>query len=560
MGQSSTKSPAVCSDVLWQLSTATASHYPSTDDIEATLLDAPHTVALGRDVCRIIAAYSRCLIDDAFITSSGLIFPASTSPTPAPPLRLRPPLPSSASCCIPLPPSALAFGLNDSAPKAQTDRRRAVILIYSAHSFTLSHALHFPFQQEFLSPHPSVSSLLLLPPPFPLAPSSSSLLAAVDDVGHLCIWHWPSAQLLYLFHSKPPVFYASSSLTSLPYGRLALLLAGCPGPQHPPSRLHVFDLVQERTYKSAVDSEQHAEQIFPRSLFFPPHPATAGEASPTTASAAKAKSLPYSVYSNDSIFRWHVNHAREAIEVRPVLLPPLPTPTASLSSTPSQSLSPPLPSFLHTSSTSWQPLGHPEPVPGSYRWRHRCECLRWDAQGRVVRVEGGEGVVRVFIGHHTDRSYSGYFDFPHSTEGDDEEDAEDEDAEAEEQKDGVAAPVSPPTAPIRIPRLPAPFILLLNRRAHRRRSPPNLQVSAAFTSSSMLVVSAHRPQPKGEVKDRVVTGWTLTRQRDGEGVKAECRFVRRMRSYDEDVGSLLCVDAPAKIAQRMKGAKQFLLG
>ena len=569
MGATSSQPPAVCSELLWQLSTATAGRYPAAHEVEAALLDAPHTAALGKDVCRIVASYSPCLIDDAFITSSGVIFPtSSTSPTPPPPLHLHPPLPSPASCCLPLPPSSLAFGLNDSTSKAQTARRRALIRIYHAHSLALSHALYFPFQAEFLSPHPSVSSMLLLPPPFPLSTSFSSLLAAVDDVGHVCVWHWPSSQLLYVFHSKPPVFYASSSLTSLPYGRIALLLAGCPGPQHPPSRLHVFDLQQGRAYRSAVDGEQHAEQIFPRSLFFPQHRGAAGEAaSPTTALAAKAKSLPYSLYSNDSLFRWHVHHAREAIELRPVLLAPLPTPTSSLSSSPSSSFSPPLPSFLHTSSTSWQPLGQSDGVAASYRWRHRCESLRWDAQGRVARVEGGVGVVRVHIGHHTDRTHSGFFEFAHTTHGHDEEEEEgdegeeEEDVGAEEGRREVRTEVPPPTVPIRIPRIPAPFVVLtLNRRPRHRRTPPNLHVSAAFTSSSMLIISAQRPQARGEGKDRVVTGWKLRREREGEGVKAECSFVRRMRGRDEDVGGLLCADAPAKIAQRMKGAKQFLLG
>ena len=606
MGQASTKPLSVCRGLSWQLSTTTSNLFPSADEVEAVLLSLEHTVALGKDVCRIIAGYSRCLIDEAFIASSGLVFPLSSSSL-SPPIPIRPPLPSPASCCVALPPSCIAFGLNDSVPKAQTDRRRAMIRLYSAHSFTLSHTLYFPYQSEFLSPRPSVSSMLLLPPPpsssLASPPASSSLLAGADDVGHVCVWHWPSGSMLYLFHSKPPVFYALSSLCALPYGRLALLLSGCPGPQLPASRLHVFDLLNDRTYRSAVDTEQHAEQHFPRTLFFPPPAAAA--LSPATASApasaAKAKTSPYSLYSNDSLFRWHVNQQQEHVEVQPVLLPPLPSPSSTTS--PSASFSPPLPSFLSTSSTSWQPLGHSNPL-NSYRWKHRCECMRWDAQGRVVRVEGGVGVVRVWVGHHTDRQYTGYFDFVHcgrdhedeekdaavtatTTDEDDDDDRKQSPSHADrlstssssssstsssssmtsashqpmdDERKAPGTPTTRPTPPILIPAVPPPFpLLMFHRRPRHRRSPPNLHVSAAFTASGVLVISAHPPEQGGVVRGRVVSGWRLRREREGDAVKGECVFAKRMKDAD-DIGAILVADAPSKIAQRMKGAKQFFLG
>ena len=571
MGQTQTKPPLVCSAVQWQLSTATALRFPSSDEVEAALLSAPSTAALGKDVCHIIASYCPCLLDAALITSSGLILPLSF-PSTSLPLYLRPPLPSLASCCVLLPPSSVAFGLSDSSPSSlkRTDRRRAVVHIYDAHSLTLSHSLFFPYQREFLSPHPSVSSLLLLPPPFPLPLSASTLLAGVDDVGHVCVWHWPTGELLYTFLARPPVFYASSTLCALPYGRLALLLSGCPGPQHSASRLHVFDLIAERTY-CAVDSDLHSQQVFPLTLFFPspllPSSLQGGQTSPITASAAKAKSLPYSLCSNDSLSRWHISHAHEAIEVRPVLLPPLPTPSSSQSSA---SFSPPLPSFLSTSSTSWQSLGHSNPAHSyGYRWRHRCSALRADPQGRVAHVEGEVDTVRVWIGHHTDRLYTAFIEFVHDDADDGAPTDTDDGADEEKQPSGGAeegrrAPMARPplaSAPILIPRLPfaVPPMLLYQRQPRQRRTPPNLHVSAAWTPSGLLLISAHHPGAKGAVgRGRVVTAWRLMREKAGDAVQAKCVFVKRMKGAD--MGHLLSTDAPSKIAQRIKGAKQFFLG
>ena len=273
MGQSQPKPLRVCRDVLWSRP-STSTNYPTADEIAQCLLNTECTALLGKDVCRIIAAYCPCLLDSSFVTSHGHIVPvtsqtkAASVPSPAtlrsapsPPsapasnavIRVRPRLPCPATCFTPLPPSSMAFGLADVAPLNPGETRRARVAIYSAHSFTLSYSLHFPQQSSFLTPNPSVSSLLLLPSAAASTASYSPLLAGADELGHLCVWRWTTGELLYLFNTRPTVFFSLSSLCALPNARLALLLSGCPGAQHPPSRMVVFDLSSGTAYKSAVD-------------------------------------------------------------------------------------------------------------------------------------------------------------------------------------------------------------------------------------------------------------------------------------------------------------------
>ena len=631
------------------------------------LLHSPPTAALGKDCCSIIAHYCcPCLVEGSFVTSQGLIFPVPPAPSssartrrPAP-LRLRPPLASPSTCFAALPPSCIGFGISGGPTIVHSERRRAAIALYSAHSFVLSHCLYFPYQTDFLTAAPSVSSMLPLPPSATAASSSSSystLLAALDDLGNLCIWRWQTAELLFHFTCRPPVFFSMSSLCALPSGKLAVLLSGCPGPQHPASRLTVLDLLTGERWQ-AEDDDNQPEQLFPLTLFFP-RP-TLPSASPSLSPPPKLKASPFSLYSNDSLWRWH--HNGGAVELQPVLLPPLPAPSTS----PPRSFSPPLPSFLHTASCPWQPLGHQAPAPASYHWKHFTEAVRWDAAGRVVRVEGGLGVVRVFVGHHADRGYSGQWEFAHDQheeeeakeEGEEGEGSADrrtedsseaeeakageeekksevflsvsgsrpvvgiEDAEEEEASQGgtggrlssAAEPVSPsaddehkaaadddrtssfsssssssPTSPaasrpIRIPPpalsstavpprsrsqshnalvLPMPPLLpvplLFHRRRRRRVVPPHLHVSAAFTSTGLLVISSRVPESAelGGDRRQLLSGWRLLRDSEDTGeVRGECAFMWRL----DDAGSLLCADAAAKVAQRQKGARTFLFG
>ena len=645
MGQTQPKPVRVCKDVLWSQPTS-RTHYPTAEEIEQCLLSTDCTARLGKDVCRIISAYCPCVLDSAFVTSHGHIVPVapSTSPTAATAsshsftapfsaagfpqqfIRVRPRLPCQATCFTPLPPSCMAFGLADVAPLNPGESRRAKVAIYNAHSFTHLYNVHFPQQSSFLTPVPSVSSLLLLPKADASPASYSSLLAGIDDLGHLCVWRWTTGELLFLFNTKPPVFFSLSSLCALPNARLALLLSGCPGPQHPASRVLVFDLSTGAAYKSAVDSDNQSDQIFPLSLYFPPQPA------PTPASPAlsptRARCNPYSLYSNDALYRWHVNSASHTVELHNATPPP-----SAAAYTQPHGRAP------------WQGMGQSSQYRYGFGWRHRAECVRAARGGVVVRVEGGVGVVKVWIGHHVERRYQGQWEF--EDKGYEEEvedvaekkssDSEEEETESEEEEakrppqthslssttsiaaspldddrkaaaalDSTdddepattsastttsASPLSTVsrTAPVLIPRVvPLPLLLpapLLFRRRHRhRRRPALLQVSAAFvqppcaTAAPLLVVTSSAPTLAGRAGvggggagsndgsggggggGRLVTVWRLVGGSGGEGVSGECLERRRYHDVGGEDWSVLCGDAAAKVAQRMKGPKQWLIG
>ena len=616
MGQSQPKPARVCRDVLWSRPTS-STNYPTAADIEQCLLNIDCTALLGKDVCRIIAAYCPCLLDSSFVTSHGHIVPvasatiASSSPPRVPSysllslpsvttdavIRIRPRLPCPATCFTPLPPSSMAFGLADVAPLNPGETRRARVAIYNAHSFIHSHSLHFPQQSSFLTPNPSVSSLLLLPNASPA--SYSSLLAGVDELGHLCVWRWTTGELLFLFDTKPTVFFSLSSLCALPNARLALLLSGCPGAQRQASRMVVFDLSNGTAYKAAVDSDNQNEQIFPLSLHFPPL-----QASPTSPSQSptRVRSSPYSLYSNDQLFRWHVNTSLYAVELH--------------NATP-HSAYPPL------SSDVWQCMGKSSQHRYGYRWKYRTECVRSDRDGRIARVEGGAGVVKVYIGHHVERQYQGKWEFEDKGyEGEQETEqkevySDEEEAEAEEEEEkrpqlhslsssittaatsadddrkaavdttdddemataststATASPLSlvARTAPVLIPRVvPLPLLLpapmLFHRRHRRNRRPALLQVSASFIQRPavppLLVIASSTPLQHASggsaVGSKLVTVWRLVRNAESGVVSGECVERRRYRDVIGEEWSVLCSDAPAKVAQRMKGAKQFFLG
>ena len=629
MGASQPKPLRVCRDVLWSRPD-TRTNFPTADQIEQCLLNTECTAALGKDVCRIIAAYCPCLLDNSFVTSHGHVIPLHTaaSPSPSPsrgamsptvfssqpgatnaPIRIRPRLPCPATCFTPLPPSSMAFGLADVAPLNPGETRRARVAIYNAHSFNHSHSLHFPQQSSFLTPSPSVSSLLLLSSADASTASYSSLLAGVDELGHLCVWRWTSGELLFLFDTKPTVFFSLSSLCALPNARLALLLSGCPGPQRQPSRLAVFDLSSGTAYKSAVDSDNQSDQVFPLSLYFPPLQST--PASPTP-SPTRVRSSPYSLYSNDQLFRWHVHTSLHAVELH--------------NATPHGAYHQPL------SSDVWQCMGQASQHHYGYRWKYKAECVRGDRDGRLVRVEGGVGVVKVWIGHHVDRQYQGKWEFEDKGYEEAEEDgtaaekkaaySDEEEAEVEEEEakrphphslssstsvtttstpaddDRKAATagldstdddelpttsasntttsplsVAARTAPVLIPRVvPLPLLLpapILFRRRHRhRRRPALLQVSAAFVqpaaSPPLLVIASSAPLQHGGggggVGGRLVTVWRLVRDSVSGVVSGECVERRRYRDVNGEEWSVLCCDAAAKVAQRMKGPKQWLIG
>ena len=618
MGASQPKPLRVCRDVLWSRPES-RTNFPTADAIEQCLLSTDSTAALGKDVCRIIAAYCPCLVDSSFVTSHGHIIPVTAqsslaaspcrhSPThaqlspPASPhgiIHLRPRLPCPASCYTPLPPSSLAFGLSDVAPLNPGEQRRARVAIYSAHDFSLSHSLHFPQQSSFLTPNPSVSSLLLLPRADASAASYSPLLAGLDELGHLCVWRWTTGEMLFLFDTKPSVFFALSSLCALPNARLALLLSGCPGPQHIPSRLMLIDLSSGTAHKSAVDEEGQSSQIFPLSLHYPPQHAAPSAHYPPS----RVRSSPFSLFSNDQLFRWHVQPPSHAVELHNALAHG---------------------GYRSPSANAWQCLGQSAQNVYGYRWKHRTECVRSDREGRVVRVEGGVGVVRVWVGHHADRQYQGRWEFedrgyeveeddkaterkePSSDDDDDEaEEAEDEEEDEmphslsstthvttattsavdtdEDEMTTASASTSPPslatrTAPVLIPRVaPLPLLLpapLLFRRRHRyRRRPALLQVSACFiqppASPPLLVIASSSPlQAGGEsgggggaaVGNKLVSVWRLVREAEGEAVRGECVERRRYRDGSGEEWSVLCGDAAAKVAQRMKGPKALFLG
>ena len=622
MGQSQLKPVRVCRDVLWTRP-ASKPNYPTADEMEQCLLATDCTAVLGKDVCRIIAAYCPCLLDHSFVTSHGHVVPlpaqttassasslaSSCSALPLPStsanviLRVRPRLPCPASCFTALPPSSMAFGLADVAPLNPGEKRRAQVAIYNAHSFNHSHSLHFPQQSSFLTPNPSVSSLLLLPSADASTASYSSLLAGVDDLGHLCVWRWTTGELIYLFDTKPTIFFSLSSLCALPNARLALLCSGCPGPQHPPSRMMVFDLSSGTAYKSAVDSDNQSDQIFPLSLHFPP--LQASPASPSL-SPTRVRSSPYSLYSNDQLFRWHVHSNQHAVELH--------------NATPHSSYQP-------LASQVWQCMGHSSQHRYSYRWRYRTECVRSDRDGRLLRVEGGVGVVKVWIGHHVDRQYHGKWEFEdkgyeegqEGTEkkGSDSDEGEETEAEEEEAKrpqphslsssvtatailaddeqkadvdstddeetatmstsTAATSPLSiaaATTAPVLIPRMmPQPLLLpapMLFRRRHRhRRRPALLHVSATFVqppASAPLIVIASSAPPQhssgdgGGVGSKLVTVWRLRHDVASGLVNGECVERRRYPDVGGEEWSVLCGDAATKVAQRMKGPKQWFFG
>ena len=666
MGASQPKPVRVCKDVLWSRPSVRTC-YPTADEIEQCLLNTDCTALLGKDVCRIIASYCPCLLDSAFVTSNGHVVPvppstsspslsllcvASTaqprpSTTTQSAIRVRPRLPCQSTCFVPLPPSSMAFGLADVAPLNPGESRRAQVSIYHAHSFTHIRSIHFPQQSSFLTTNPSVSSLLLLPKADAQPGSYSSLLAGIDDLGHLCVWRWTTGELIYLFDCKPPVFFSLSSMCALPNARLALLLSGCPGsahsipfegvhsqlsllsllishlvcslwlhfcllsprPQHPASRTLVFDLSTGSMYKSAVDSDNQSEQVFPLSLHFPPQHAT--PATPAH-SPTRVRSSPYSLYSNDCLYRWHVDSSRHTVELH--------------TATPHQP-----PQSQQQPSDVWQCMGQSQQSSYGYKWRHKTECVRWDRDGRVVRVEGGVGVVKVWIGHHADRAYRGKWEFEDAgyekqevetdgaesksdSEGDETEAAEEEKEAKRPQAHSLSSTISVATdddskaaaaagldstdedelptnststatasplsiiartAPVLIPRVvPLPLLLpapVLFRRRHRhRRRPALLHVSASFIQPSsgagapLLVIASSAPLQHGSgggsAGSRLVSVWRLVEDGGSGEVSGECVERRRYGVEGGEEWSVLCNDAAAKVAQRMKGPKQWLLG
>jgi hypothetical protein len=345
------------------------SFFPTPKQWKQFLLTIDPFIALGPDVCALIASYLECFCEDGIVTANGYVnHPKLTSP-----LQFSPPFTVPASCSCMLPPYHIAFGTT------LPGEHRAAISVYNAHTLQFDFNLLFPMQSasDFIAPSPSVSSMLLVP--FSTGSSifdNSPCVAALDELGNLLVWRVKTQELLYTFNTKSPVFYSFSSLSLMPFSRLGLLLSGTPGPSRPSSRLVVFDLTTGETHKCSVDT-LNSGVAFPVTFFVP----SVGNSPLATSSNANRD--PYCLYTDHSLCKWRMMYG---------------TPELILAQT----------DWQWFNLREWRGEENRE-----WKYKYRSERILSTAGGTILRVEGTLQTIRVWIGSHTDRSFWSYFEYDH---------------------------------------------------------------------------------------------------------------------------------------------------